>query len=112
MGTGLAARMASRMASMFFPVERSITVSAPSLTAVLSFLTSSSDPEETAELPMLALILQEAAMPMAMGSRFRWWTLAGRIIRPRATSLRTSSGSSFSLRATKSISSVTRPWRA
>src|SRR5436305_7665574 len=38
--------------------------------------------------------------------------LAGRIMRPRATSSRTNSGLSFSRRATYSISSVTIPWRA
>ena len=31
-------------------------------------------------------------MPMAIGSSSGWFTLAGMIIRPRATSLRTSSG--------------------
>ena len=41
---------------------------------------------------MFALILQVAPMPMAMGSSSGWATLAGMIIRPRAISLRTSSG--------------------
>ena len=52
---------------------------------------------------MLALILHVAAMPMPIGSSrpFRWTVLAGMTIRPAATSLRTSSGSSFSRSATK-----------
>src|SRR5882762_11535736 len=37
---------------------------------------------------------------------------AGMMARPRAISLRTSSGSSFSRPATKAISSVITPWRA
>src|SRR5579885_2032257 len=53
---------------------------------------------------MLALILQHEATPMAIGSRLVWLTLAGMIMRPRATSDRTSSGDSFSRRATYSIS--------
>src|SRR5208282_2005657 len=49
-----------------------------------------------AELPMLALILQVPAMPIHIGSRLRWFTLAGITILPRATSSRTRAGSSFS----------------
>ncbi len=44
---------------------------------------------------MFALILQRASMPMAMGSRLVWLTLAGMTMRPRATSSRMSSGSSL-----------------
>ena len=107
-GTGLAAMMARRMASMLPPVERSITVSEPRSTAILSLASSLSTSEVTAELPMLALILQVALMPMPIGSRpsLRCSRLAGMTIRPRATSARTSSGSSFSRRATYSISGV------
>ena len=43
---------------MLPPVERSITVSAPRSTAILSLASSLSTSEVTAELPMLALILQ------------------------------------------------------
>jgi hypothetical protein len=68
--------------------------------------------EAVAELPILALILHREATPMHIGSRLVWLMLAGMIIRPRATSLRTSSGSSRSRRATYSISSVTMPRRA
>src|ERR1700738_3348372 len=68
--------------------------------------------EVVAELPMLALILHFVAMPMPMGSRLRWFTLAGIIRRPRAISLRISSGSIFSRPATKRISSVITPRRA
>ena len=42
MGTGVARNMASRVACMFLPVDRSITVSAPHLTAHNAFCTSSS----------------------------------------------------------------------
>ena len=48
--------------------------------------------EVVAELPMLALILHLEATPMHIGSRIRWLMLAGMIMRPRATSERTSSG--------------------
>src|SRR3979411_2899740 len=66
--------------------------------------------EVVAELPMLALILHLVAMPMPMGSRLRWFTLAGIIRRPRAISLRINSGSIFSRPATKRISSgITAP---
>ena len=68
----------------------------------------------TAELPMLALILHLALMPIPIGSSpsLRWTVLAGMIIRPRATSDRTSSGSSLSRRATCSISLEIVPCRA
>ena len=51
-------------------------------------------------------------MPMPIGSRFGCLTFAGMISRPRAISLRTSSGSTFSRVATYAISSVTMPFRA
>ena len=99
---------------MSLPVERSITVSAPKWTAVCSFSSSPSMLLVTAELPMLALIFVFAAMPMPIGSsRFcRCTLLAGMTIRPRATSLRTNSGSRPSRLATNSISGVTSPSRA
>ena len=50
---------------MSLPVERSITVSAPKWTAMCSLSSSSSTLLVTAELPMLALILHLAAMPIA-----------------------------------------------
>ena len=78
------------------PVERSITVSAPKCTEVCSFFSSSSMSEVTAELPMLELILHSEAMPIAMGSSSGWLMFAGMIMRPRATSSRTSSGVIFS----------------
>ena len=77
---------------MFLPVERSITVSAPQSVAQRSFSTSSSIDERTAELPMLALIFTWKRRPMIIGSSSGWLMLAGMIARPRATSLRTSSG--------------------
>src|SRR5215471_14096522 len=51
-------------------------------------------------------------MPIHIGSRLRWFTLAGMTIRPRATSSRTSSAPSFSRRATCLICSVIIPERA
>src|SRR6266853_1624352 len=68
--------------------------------------------EVVAELPMFELILHLNATPMPMGSSDLWWMFAGMMARPRAISLRTSSGSIFSRPATKAISSVTTPWRA
>ena len=61
---------------------------------------------------MLALILHSEATPIAMGSSSGWLMLAGMIMRPRATSSRTSSGVIFSLCAMNDISSVMTPWRA
>ena len=89
-----------------------MTVSAPYLMLIRSFSSSPSTFDVTAELPMFALILQREAMPIAIGSRFGWLILAGMTIRPRATSDRTSSGSSPSALATWLISPVTMPLRA
>jgi hypothetical protein len=97
---------------MFLPVERSITVSAPHNVAHRSFSTSSSIDELTAELPMFALIFTRKLRPMIIGSSSRWFTLAGMIARPRATSARTNSAGSPSRAATNSISGVTSPCRA
>src|SRR5688572_8870939 len=106
--------IAWRMPSMFPPVERSMTVSAPRWTAVCSFSSSSSTFPVTAELPMLALILHFEATPIAIGSSFfvRCTVLAGMTMRPRATSDRISSGSRSSRRATYCISGVMVPCRA
>src|SRR3982751_4141616 len=82
----------SRVAWMFLPVERSITVSAPHLVAQRIFSTSSSMEEATALLPMLALILTRKLRPMIIGSSSGWLMLAGMMALPRATSLRTNSG--------------------
>ena len=59
--------IASRIESMLPPVERSITVSEPSSMAIFSLASSLSTFEVTAELPMFALILQRALMPMPIG---------------------------------------------
>ena len=67
-GTGEFRRIHSRVSWICFPVERSITVSAPQRVAQRSFSTSSSMEEETAELPMLALIFTRKRRPMTMGS--------------------------------------------
>ncbi len=82
----------SRVSWMFFPVERSITVSAPQRVAHVIFSTSSLIDEDTAELPMLALIFTRKLRPMIIGSVSGWLMFAGMIARPRATSSRTNSG--------------------
>src|SRR5438552_17269049 len=82
----------SRVSWMFFPVERSMTVSAPQRVAHVIFSTSSWIDELTAELPMLALIFTRKLRPMIIGSDSGWLMLAGMIARPRATSWRTNSG--------------------
>src|SRR5215813_7102700 len=92
MGTGELRRIHSRVAWMFLPVDRSMTVSAPHLVAQRIFSTSSSMLDATALLPMLALILTRKFRPMAIGSLSGWLILAGIMARPRATSSRTNSG--------------------
>jgi hypothetical protein len=77
---------ARRVSSMRLPVDRSITVSAPHRSARRSLSTSSSSDEVVGELPMFALIFTLAFRPIAIGSKVPWRTLAGMIIRPRATS--------------------------
>ena len=49
------------------PELRSITVSAPKLTDTWSLHSSVSMSDESAELPMLALIFTLATLPMPMG---------------------------------------------
>src|SRR5438270_1782485 len=92
MGTGELRMIHSRVAWMFLPVDRSITVSAPHLVAQRIFLTSSSIDDATALLPMLALIFTRKLRPMIIGSDSGWLMLAGMMARPRATSARTNSG--------------------
>ncbi len=82
----------SRVSWMCLPVDRSITVSPPQRIAHTSFSTSSAMPEETALLPMLALILVRKLRPMIIGSLSGWLMLFGRMARPRAISSRTNSG--------------------
>ncbi len=53
---------------MFFPVDKSITVSAPQRIAHRNFSTSSSIEEATALFPMLALIFTRKFRPMIIGS--------------------------------------------
>ncbi len=111
-GTGELRITHSRVVWMSRPVERSMTVSAPQRVDHVSFSTSSSIDDVTDELPMLALTFTRNARPMTMGSDSGWLTLAGRMARPRATSERTSSGSTHSRMATNSISGVISPRRA
>src|SRR5438132_2439517 len=92
MGTGEFLKIHSRVAWMFLPVERSMTVSAPHLVAQRIFSTSSSMLEATALLPILALIFTRKFRPMIIGSLSGWLMLAGMIARPRAISERTNSG--------------------
>ncbi len=61
----------SRVSWMFFPVDRSITVSAPQRVAQRNFSTSSSTDDDTAELPMFALIFTRKFRPMIIGSSSR-----------------------------------------
>jgi len=68
MGTGELRRIHSRVAWMFLPVERSMTVSGAPLVAQRIFSTSSSMLDATAELPMLALIFTRKLRPMIIGS--------------------------------------------
>ena len=55
-GTGELRRIHSRVSWIFFPVDKSMTVSAPHFVAQRIFSTSSSMEEATAELPIFALI--------------------------------------------------------
>ncbi len=112
MGTAALRMIRSRVSWMLGPVDRSITASAPQRVAHCSFSTSSSTDEDSAELPMLALIFTRKLRPMAIGSSSGWRMLAGRIARPAATSSRTNAGARFSRKATKRISSVISPRRA
>jgi len=68
MGTGELRRIHSRVAWMFLPVERSMTVSAPHLVPQRIFSTSSSMLDATALLPMLALIFHEEVAANDHGS--------------------------------------------
>ena len=87
-------------------------MSAPHCVAHVSLSTSSAAEEVTADVPMLALILVRKRVPMTIGSVSGWFTLAGMMARPRATSSRTTSGSIPSRTATNAISGVTSPRRA
>jgi len=113
MGTGDSWIIACRTSSKFTPpVERSITVSAPYLTASLSFSTSSLISLALGEAPILALTLHLEAIPIDIGSRFKWLILAGIINLPLATSSIIKEEGRFSFLATKSISSVICPFLA
>src|SRR5580658_8492064 len=92
LGTGELRRIHSRVAWMFLPVLRSMTVSAPHLVAQRIFSTSSSIDDATALLPMLALIFTRKLRPMIIGSSSGWLMFAGMMARPAATSERTNSG--------------------
>src|SRR6266542_6389184 len=81
---------------MFFPDERSITVAEPQLMDQRIFSTSSSMEDNTAELPILALIFTRKFRPMIIGSLSGWLTFAGMIARPRANSSRTNSAVTYS----------------
>src|SRR5438046_9966179 len=92
MGTGELRRIHSRVAWMFLPVLKSMTVSAPHLVDQRIFSTSSSMLDATALLPMFALIFTRKLRPMIIGSGSGWWMFAGMMARPAATSARTNSG--------------------
>ena len=96
MGTGLLRMIHSRVSWIFFPVDRSITVSAPQRVAQTAFSTSSAMLLWMAELPMFALTLQRKFRPMIIGSASGWLMFAGMIARPRANSSRTNSAVTYS----------------
>ena len=87
-------------------------VSDPQRVAQRIFSTSASMLESTAELPMFAFTFTRNLVPMIIGSASGWLMFAGMIARPRATSSRTSSGSTPSRMAMNSISEVISPWHA
>ena len=89
-----------------------MTVSAPQRVAQVSFWTSSSIDEVTAEFPMLAFTFTRNSEPMTIGSDSGWLTLAGRMARPAAISSRTRSAGTPSRVATNCISGVISPRRA
>jgi len=67
-GTGLLRRIHSRVSWMCLPVLKSITVSPPQRIDHTSFSTSSAMPDDTAELPIFALIFTRKLRPMIIGS--------------------------------------------
>jgi len=84
-------------------------VSAPHRVAQTILSTSSAMEEDTAELPMLALIFTRNRLPMIIGSVSGCSRFAGMTARPAATSARTNSASTPSRPAMNRISSVTIP---
>src|SRR5581483_587929 len=91
-GTGEFLIIHSLVSCMFFPVDKSIIVSAPHLHAQTAFSTSSSIVDVTAELPILALILTKKFLPIIIGSDSGWFILLGIMALPDATSCLTNSG--------------------
>src|SRR5437763_14232498 len=87
-GTGELRKIHSRVLWMLRPVERSITVSAPQRIAHTIFSISSSTDDDTAELPMLALIFTKQLRPMIIGSSWAWLIFDGMMAGPRAISER------------------------
>src|SRR5690606_38545038 len=94
-GTWVLRIIDSRVSWIFFPVDKSIMVSAPQRQAQTAFSTSSSMLDETALFPILALIFTRKLRPMIIGSLSGWLMLFGIIARPAATSSRTNSGVIF-----------------
>ena len=70
MGTLEFAIIALLMVSRSPPVLRSMTVSAPYFRQICSFLNSASISLLRLELPIFALILVLASLPIAIGSKF------------------------------------------
>ena len=67
-GTGELRKRYSRVVWIFFPVDKSIIVSAPQCVAQTNFSISASIDEDTIELPMFALIFTEKFLPIIIGS--------------------------------------------
>src|SRR5690606_26963807 len=96
-GTGELRIIHSRVSWIFFPVDKSIMVSAPQRQAHTAFSTSSSMLDETALFPILAFIFTRKLRPIIIGSLSGWLILLGIIALPAAISSRTNSGVIFCL---------------
>ena len=121
MGTGEFLMIASRVSKIFLPVDKSITVSAPHLTAQSNLSNSSSMFDLTGELPIFALTLVRKLLPIIIGSSSGCLIFDGMIALPDSISFLTNSGvisvslfelKAFSLCATNSISLVMIPFFA
>ena len=111
-GTGELRRIHSRVSWMFLPVERSMMVSPPQLVAHVIFSTSSSIEEETAELPMFALIFTRKRPADDHRLGLRVIDVGGNDGAPARHFVAHDLGLMPSRRATNSISGVISPRRA
>ena len=91
-GTGEFLTIHSLVSWIFFPVDKSMTVSAPHLVDHVSFSTSSWIEDDKAEFPIFAFTLILKFLPIIIGSISGWLIFAGITALPEATSSRTNSG--------------------